>query len=177
LVGLLLAWGAVAWASSPPPADEEKEELSAHAAAVSDGANGNVKHAAAVQEIVHRLGPPLGGRFDLNALRSGDRVKHWRHAFALRSVTLTRNLRQPIQVRLELVVEFGDESGMAELPHKEAQILDALDAIVGRADAASLLTTGGKIELKIQLMREINRQLRTARARDLYITSFIMLAQ
>jgi hypothetical protein len=121
----------------------------------------------------YKLGQPLDGHFDRYTLRSTRNVASFR--YPLKDIVKSLNLDRPWQIRMGCAVEFGSESGMAEIAANHAacqvEILNAIE----RFTPQQLLTPGGKLRLKEAIIAGLNRRLATARVRQVYLTDFVVL--
>lgn len=117
----------------------------------------------------YKLGPELEG-FDLSVLRSTVRLEP--HRYEMGELVATSSMPHPKHLRFQCVLEFGNESGLAEVERShdiyKAMIMDS----IGRMTDEELKTTAGKLELKETIIRECNRRLKTARLRQIYFTYF-----
>lgn len=121
-----------------------------------------------------KLGPSLNGKFDLNLLRSTWRLGHFRYSTDMIQMTLgEKEWKRLLMVRLG--IEFGQESGMAEMDQNRTLIMDDIQRIIGRYDPRDLNGASGKWRLKEDLITQLNRRFKTARIRNLYIIDFRML--
>lgn len=128
---------------------------------------------AAKKAPAYAMGTPLNGRFDLTTLLSETRVATHRYALPEVNVSLPLNARRSAHVRMTLVLEFGGETGMAEIQENEIAFQNEMVTLITRFDPRSLLSESGKLQLKEALARSINTRLRTALVRQVYITDFI----
>jgi flagellar basal body-associated protein FliL len=136
-----------------------------------EGEGGGNAEAATPQ---YTPGPPLNGRFDMSILRSGVRVTSYRYSLPKINITLACGAHHAAQVRLNLVLEFGSEAGMAETKNHESGLQSELTDLLGHFDTQQLLKTSGKMQLKDAVVRLFNTRLRTAQVRQVYITEFIV---
>lgn len=120
----------------------------------------------------YKLGRALDGFYDCNLLRMSRRVESYRHPIGEIGAQHQSGQSRPIQIVFECVVEFGAETGMAEIPHKEDQIKIDLREIVPHQTPQDLMTPAGKRRLKAEIVKAINHRLDTARVRHVYFTSF-----
>jgi hypothetical protein len=146
--------------------DGEKKEGGGEGEAKGEGEG---KGEAAVH---YALDPPLNGRFDIKVFRREDKVREFRvEVPGIEEYIGTRN---DWKVKLALVVEFGGGSGVTELQGCLAQakidIQKALQAFEGR----ELLRPEGKDRLKQDLIDTLNRRLRTAQVRQVYLTEYLL---
>jgi hypothetical protein len=118
------------------------------------------------------LGPELEG-FDLSVLRALHRVEDFRYELGdLRGVTLPPSRG----IALSVVVEFGTQSGLAEISRKDSFVRTVIGESVGHFSAQELLTPAGKMRLKDSIVEELNSRLATAQVRRIYFTDFRVLA-
>ncbi|MCL5270761.1 MAG: flagellar basal body-associated FliL family protein [bacterium] len=149
-----------------PPTPHGESEPEAGVDDKTEGKAGDKTAAAAATR--YELGRPLDGYYDLSVLRSGRRLARCR--YALPEIQVALGNRQNWQLRLDCAVEFGAETGMAELAQCELAVNDDLTQFLRTIQPEALLTLGGRQELKDRFTQLINRRLRTARVRQIYIT-------
>lgn len=125
--------------------------------------------AAAAQVHTPQIGGPIEG-FDLAVLRSAERVNRLRHPIEKMRASVPG--AEPMTVNFSVALEFGRDSGVAEVAAKEELYRAMLQDIVGHMRAEELMTVGGKIRLKEWMARDLNRRLQTARVRQVYLTEF-----
>lgn len=113
------------------------------------------------------LGSKLHG-FDLTVLRSGARLRKFRYLFE--DVRGNTGLPNQATVSLSCEIEFGQESGIAEIMKNAETYRSIFGDIIGQTTMQSLLSVSGKIELKESALQSINHRLTTAQAREIYIT-------
>jgi flagellar basal body-associated protein FliL len=129
---------------------------------------------AGAEEPCYRLDHPLNGYFDMSTLRTGSRVAAYRYALPDIQTTLPLGPNRSVHVRLSLALEFGDETGIAEVQRGKVAISNEFQSVLERFDPRLLLQTAGKLELKDALVRALNRRLRTAQLREVYLTNFVL---
>lgn len=137
-----------------------------------EGAAGKEGEGAAPAAPAFKLGPPLGGYFDRTALRSLARVQQYR--YLLKDVTQMFNTEKAWGIRFSCAIEFGSESGVAELENEQNAALNDLRSVVSSFKFEELLSVAGKIRLKEEIAKALNRRLATARVRQVYLTDFLM---
>jgi flagellar basal body-associated protein FliL len=125
---------------------------------------------AAPPPPVYALDPPLKGRFDTKTLLYRHRVTAYR--YELKDVEQAIGERRNRKVVLSLAVEFGGESGMAEIQANQARTIDDLGKVLSRFTPKELLTPEGKRRMKEAMVAVLNRRLGTARVRQIYLTDF-----
>jgi hypothetical protein len=140
------------------------------------GKQGEAKQAAEAAKPAYRMGPPLDGRLDLGTLRNLRRVAAYRLALPPLVTDVLYRRNKTASIRVTIVLEFGSESGMAEAQNAMKEIAGEQMAILGGFDLLRLTKIDGKLELKEALIRALNRQLRTAQARQIYFTEFSIQA-
>jgi hypothetical protein len=145
----------------------EKSKTEAHETPAAP-ASGHGEAPAATPVPTPRVGPPLNGYFDLSVLRSGSRVAQFR----LKLEPLIVQLNGPQRAEIHATVEFGIESGVAELGQDLAPVMEELRGVTTRYTMAEMLTTAGKLRLKDEMAEVINRHLKTAQVRQIYFTNF-----
>jgi hypothetical protein len=128
-----------------------------------EGDTGSGEAAAEIQ-----AGPPLAGYFDLSVLRASFRVNPMRQALDPMQVQLDGAWRAEIRC----TVEFGSPSGLAELGRIRTAVMEDLIGAAAQFKAAQLLTPAGKLSLKDEMVRAMDRRLKTARVRQIYYTDF-----
>ncbi len=158
-----------AMASSPAPEKHgaaEAPPAAAHGEAPAHGAVEGSEGAPAGP--AYKLGPPLAGKFDLSLLRASRRVAD--HRVALEPVEAKLGVEGNWQVRLEVTLEFGSESGLAEshamMKKLDRDLKDLLRAHTGPA----LLTVAGKLHLKEDIIASLGARFETVRLRQAYFT-------
>lgn len=120
-----------------------------------------------------RSGKPLNGFFDLNTLRATDRIEHYR--YELKNILQTYNQDFLWQVKFSCVIEFGAEYGLAEITRKEAAVREEIQRNIERMQPAILLQAAGKQRMKEEIVNAVNRRLVTVRARQVYLTDFLIV--
>jgi flagellar basal body-associated protein FliL len=138
------------------------------------GAQSQAKSATEAAKPAYRLGPPLDGRLDLGVLRNARRVAAYRVALPPLVTDVPYRRNRAASIRVVVVLEFGSESGVAEAQDAMKEIASEQVAILGSFNTPRLATVDGKLELKETLIRSLNRQLRTAQARQIYFTEFFI---
>lgn len=158
--------GARAGHGEEKPAEKKEEKKEA-------GGHGGHGEAAAAAEPEYKLGEPLDGYFDRTTLRSGQRVVKLRRQF---QVAQTVNVGKVAWlVKLGCVLEFGSETGVAEVEHDQNAVLNEIrSAVLNTANPGALLTVPGKLRLKEEIAGGLNRRLATARVRQVYFTEFLI---
>lgn len=136
-----------------------------------ESAHGDAKNEESA-EPAYQLGDPLEGHFDLNTLRSLDRVAPYRYSLQAITTTLRYTASTSRHVRISLSVEFGSESGMAELYQNEAVFTDLVLSILLRFRVQELLRLEGKLKLKELIVEAFNQRLETVQIRQVYLTEF-----
>jgi hypothetical protein len=116
---------------------------------------------------------PLNGFFDLNTLRATDRIAQYR--YDLKDIVQTYNQDTPWQVKFSCAIEFGAESGMVEIARKETAVREEIQRILERMQPTELLQAFGKQRLKEEIISAVSRQLVTVRARQVYLTDFLIV--
>ena len=76
------------------------------------------------------------------------------------------------KIELGVVIEFGGESGMAELQNLEASVRQEIERLLRDIRFGELIHPEGKSRLKELIVRTVDRQLKTARVRQVYLTEF-----
>lgn len=174
---------AVAGEGSPTPkikhggSGENEEPLNADdLPAAKPGGHGEAPAKSEKTEKVEKkeyaLGAPIEG-FDINVLRSGRRLGELR--YTMDGVMGTAIAEEPWIVHLSLSVEFGRESGMAEAEKKDAILRTNLGELLGQHKTQELMTIPGKMKLREEIIALLNKQLETARVRQVYFTDFRLL--
>lgn len=149
---------------------------SAHNERKTDKEAGGSQDAAAPAAPRYTLGESLRGYYDRTLLRYTTRLTGLRYRTGKIDLSLgERSWRS--HVRIELAVEFGRESGMAELQSNWTAMSGEIQDTIGRFDPRELILPTGKWRLKEALVAQLNRRLQTARVRNVYITDFIMQRQ
>lgn len=122
-----------------------------------------------------QLGPDLDGYFDIAVLNPPENYREYRYAFPSIMQEL-RHEQEGFRSRpgliVNLTIEFGRESGMAEIDNKQAEVQERIQLTIGRFTASQLATTAGKRMLKEDIMLAINSVLKTAQVRQVYYTMF-----
>lgn len=120
----------------------------------------------------YKPGPDLNGYFDRTVLRSLNRVSEYR--YPLEDLRQVVNAGTPTLIRINCVLEFGSEAGMAEVDaHKKAIVANIIE-VMGLFRPQDLITVPGKIRLKEAIAAAINHKLTTARVRQVYLTDILM---
>jgi flagellar basal body-associated protein FliL len=168
----LLALVGLAWSSSAPPATHGEPAAKEEAPKGEHGATEEAAEAPA--EPVYRMGRALNGRFDVSTLRTGTRIDEFRYRLPELRANLPITQRRIAFVRISLVLEFGQETGMAEIQRSEKEILDEIQNRLANCRPRRLLLVEGKLQLKKELITTLNRRLRTAQIRQIYVTDFVI---
>lgn len=121
---------------------------------------------------VYKLSPPLDGKFDLSVLRSATRISEYRFPVDQIKADLPYSRARNAVVMVDIVLEFGAESGLAEVQSNKSQIVETLQTVMQNADPRRLSTLRGKMDIKESMTQALNRVLRTAQVRQVYITNF-----
>ena len=140
--------------------------------AAKKDAHGAKKEPTATPTPKPVLGKPLGGYYDINLLRPASRTVRYRYAF--KDILQTINQGYPWRVMISCSIEFGAESGLAEVGENEAAFREDICKALERFAPRDLLRTSGKRRLKEEIIAAFNRRLATVRARQVYWTDFRM---
>lgn len=122
----------------------------------------------------YQLGPSLDGHFDRSTLRSTRRIVQNRFPFICVEQALEEGDDTWV-VRMDCVVEFGTSSALAEMPQYEKMVETDIRETIQGFRIRGLNTVAGKLRLKQAVIQAINRRLKTARVRQVYLTNFIIL--
>lgn len=183
LSGVIALWNIPQplWASShgDPPATEAEPAAGGHGAApAADAAPAAGGHGAApaadaeATPAPYQLAEPLKGHYDINVLRSARRVEKLRYPLENLVMSVRGGKGGGWVVQMGCYVEFGSESGMAEIAMKDEEVRKEILDLIRGGQAKALLMTSGKIKLKKDMATTINRLLETARVRRIYLTDF-----
>ncbi|HOE95423.1 MAG TPA: flagellar basal body-associated FliL family protein [Candidatus Sumerlaeota bacterium] len=159
--------GAPAHGTAPEPTAGAAAD---EAEAAASGETGHGK-AAEPQRPAFRLGPELKGFYDYRVLRARDRLEPYRYPLEGIVVQDSDGLRKQ-KIELGVVIEFGGESGMAELQSLEASVRQEIERLLRDIRFGELIHPEGKSRLKELIVRTVDRQLKTARVRQVYLTEF-----
>ena len=120
-----------------------------------------------------KLDPPLNGFYDIKVLRSGARVKPFR--VEVKNVTEFLGADSDWQALVNLTLEFGGGSGVAEVNANAEQVQADAQRVIQSFEGPELMTPEGKYRLKEMLIDTLNRRLRTAQVRQVYFTDFKLI--
>lgn len=142
--------------------------------AAAHGSEAQPAGADAATTRTYQLGRPLDGRFDLTTLRSTHRLENLRYQLPAQTYQIDTPSGRTVVIRLQFVLEFGAETGLAEIQANENAVLEEIEQIVHQANLRMLVGLNGKLQLKEQVARALNMRLRTAQVRQVYMTEFFM---
>ena len=117
-----------------------------------------------------KLGGALGDRFDIAVLKNEARVTRYR--YEIKDIVQIIGKKQFRYVQADVVLEFGSESGMAEIYDSESAVKDDIRDAVAGFSFEELMHAEGKRRLKDAIVEAVNRRLLTARVRRVYYTWF-----
>lgn len=160
-------------ASSEAAAEPEGHgEAKGHGEEAEEGGHGGGAGAEPTPEPTpaYELGPNLDGRFDISALRSVKRVAELR--YPMDRVEVTLGGFRPRTIQVDAVVEFGSESGMAEIKKIDADARSVLRQLLARYSVEELVDGAIRTQISEQWILQLNLRLQTARVRQVYFANF-----
>lgn len=153
------------------PAHGEEAEDAGHGAEDSGHGGGGGETATAEEEApTYALGEPLGELFDRSVLRSTRRVKELR--YPIEGIEATFGNRRTRTVMLSLCIEFGSETGMAEIQEREAEFREVIGRAIKNFKVSDLVRSEVKYRMKETVAHQLNIRLKTAKIRQVYLTDF-----
>lgn len=176
MVCVTLVTGPVEASEHSAPSDHEavaQDGVSGEDAHGNDpGGHGTTEDASSEggEEEAYRLDGPLDGRYDIHLLRAGHRVRQYRKPLKEEIVNLGRSGLWKLVIGVTL--EFGSESGMAEIKQREKRLVAQLRDVVHMQRPGDLPTVAGKLKLKRDLIEAFNEHFQTVRIRRIYFTKF-----
>jgi flagellar protein FliL len=77
-------------------------------------------------------------------------------------------------IKVKIVLEYTDAKLGDELKQRLPQLKDVILSLLGSKTLADIQEMGGKVALKMELIRQINQILKTGKIRNLYFTEFVI---